>query len=973
MPPGMLGVPLSIIVRDAGAGLLVLILSALPGIALYHRLVTPISWRRPEGLWLGGLPGLFVSQVIHLSALYFFNIPAGLWLLSLSGITVIAFLLPRKNFSSASAQSARPWTAGDWGLFALFAGILLFFTLPPLCRIGEVLPKGIVFRSYFYGDMLKHMGVTGALGTGEWPPPNPFLSGHRLHYYWLFYLFPRTALDLLKTGGSPIRVIAVQQTFFLLSFLLAFHSISRRMISSTKGRLVALFGLGLATSYEGVAVLIHSALDPETYGQWTDYNVDAFTRWRWLPLQVDTLYRSFLYTPPHQLCHGLTLTALWHFLWRGKSITCVRAVLIGTAAAGALAYNFFIGFAVIAALGLAGIISMLKKSDRLPCMLRIAAFTLPIILTGLLILWMEMAESAAGRFHFILGWRVCLLFVPIMLVNFGAYLPLGIIGLWTLHHKNRTSAATAMPGLHFITLLILTCFLLMSTIAFQENKGDVSLKLGQALNVQFALLAGAASTAPLKKFRKLYALIALVLILPALPTLFMDFYNSINVHHPRFRALFLHKDVAAAQWASQNLPRQSLVQALPTRDVHNAHLLPAFSQRPAGVTDRHHSVLYVGDGWDYFRRKEIIIRMFETLDYSDAFFIMRSLNIDALLVGKQEKDYFPLGTAKLSLLPWLYGESGVSWYAAQDKTVPMCRFTFFKKPSLQERTLAHQFLGDGQYIRPGEPEGRCALGTGWSIPERDDNHTSFSWMHGANSSIYLFGQKSELTLQLKTWSYLSDIEVPHEVDVFLKKPDELLFLGTLKVARNWDSYELKIPAGTLSDWCNEVVFVTGDDAFKNSDYFTGNDPRQLTLAVSEIKVFAGETPPQKPTGFAPYAKTKEYESASASDCVRLTSDGVASFSMRHAGGMTIELHPELKSEMHHDNLRHLLIVGRCGGELITFDHANILPMESTPPLLIQLPEDITELFFISGSLHPDDLIIVEIVFPNRNVSWIPAN
>jgi hypothetical protein len=808
---------------QGGAGLfevsvtaLGLLLFAAPGVILAHRGYARLTGRNPDALWVGGALGLFGGHVLYALGLRLLGPRTWLW----AGVLVAAALLgalvplPRRRGGAPAPESAS-WGRGDWLLLGAVLAFVLVCVLIPFRRIGERLPEGVVYRNYFSGDYLKHQSMTGALLTGEMPPGNPYMSGFPLHYYWLYYLSPAFSYRLAGGAADLLRIQIAHNLVFIALFLLAFHSVLRRLIPGRGGQALSLLGIAGISSYEGVLVLLELERRGLPWRAFREYNVDGYTRWRWVGLQLDTMYRAFIYTAPQLLSCTLLLVVILLLAGARRGLSAPRALAIGGAIAGCAAYNFFLGAAAGGALVVLAPLLLRRKEGaaarRWSLFWKLLLLAVPLLLAGVFFLAFRMVGPGAASLQVRFLPRVWLLFLPVLLANLGPLLILGAVGFVVLLRRARTEAGadTGEMLAFLVALFVVTC--LMILLLHRGDHPAVSVKLGQILALVLALAAGAWPSAARGRARRLRWIAALLLMAAAAPTLGMDVFNAQDVHQRGRRVVFDPEDLAMMDWARRNLPPDSVIQTLPDRDPIEgrardgvAHIVPCFALRPTMIADRHHSLLYLGDaGAEYERRRQIAYRLFRSLDFQDAMFITETMGIDAIYVGADERRRCPEGSAKFAILPRLHTRGPYFLAAAAPETRPAWR--------LDRSQLARLQQGEPFALPaplPDGPELSKLYGT-FGTSDTPEGPRPALTLHEARIGSFAFEQlPAQLTLRIE--ARLEDpaaVDAPRHALCFARTPDGLITVASLALdaARRRGELQVTLPAGT-----SELHFAGGN-------------------------------------------------------------------------------------------------------------------------------------------------------------------
>ena len=517
---------------------------------------------------------------------------------------------------TTSPQPAHPRFSPS--LILLFL-LLLLLTWLPFSRIGRSTPEGNLYRAYFSSDYLKHYAVVETLSRDSLPPGNPYFLGKPLHYYWLPYLFP-TAVSRLC--GSP------EKSLFAWSFLVNFLALNLLFLLLRK-RLPLPWALALSTapflcSWEGLLHLIRCNFRWIPFWESSrNLNIDGLTRWLYGLPQIDTLYRSLLFTPQHLLS---LLFLLLYLHWEGSPKRNPRALSLVLALS--LLSSFFVGgFLLLTAavqflfVSLRGLIQ--KRLTWRSVLRNWALLFVPSVLSLVLASVLKMVNPQGSP----------LLFSPLtpgqaarlLLLNFGPLL-VGLIGLFLKGEKEA-------PFLRFLVLCSLLPLLTLRIVGFES---DISLKAGLVLAVALLFLS-----LPLCQRLSQHPwtfLLLLLFLLPGALTTAIDLRNSSDTSNRRFTLLVPKDEAALWKWIRKNTPKESVVQTFPPLREEVLSESASFGGRRLYVGDRMHGAIFQIPKEEYHGRIQVLESLLASLPESRS--ALRRLGVTHLFWGARERERF---------------------------------------------------------------------------------------------------------------------------------------------------------------------------------------------------------------------------------------------------------------------------------------------------------------------------------------------
>jgi hypothetical protein len=213
----------------------------------------------------------------------------------------------------------------------------------------------------------------------------------------------------------------------------------------------------------------------------------------------------------------------------------------------------------------------------------------------------EMFKLGGGEWSFALVATVWQTLPQYLLLNWGALLFLGVAGILF---------STREFPIRFCIFYLLLCVLCMQFVQNRMGSSEVTLKLGYVCNVCLVLLT-AGFLARFEKRLGIILAIVLPLAIPASITLFMDLYNSQDVHNQRFTTVIPQEDAEVYGWMRENLEPGSVVQYYSIgRDTELVSPIPSFAHRIVFVGDKFHAKAFQVDDQEVARRENAVWRLF---------------------------------------------------------------------------------------------------------------------------------------------------------------------------------------------------------------------------------------------------------------------------------------------------------------------------------------------------------------------------
>lgn len=582
---------------------------------------------RPWQRWLGIAAGeridrVVVNSLLGLGIFPFFWLASVLILgqrypypLFLPLLPALAFSLLKKTENKNTGSSFMP-------LFVLFLATFLVMVFP-YSRIGAKTDDAFAFRAYFSSDYLKHYSVVEVLNRAHLPPVNPYFSGESLHYYWLSYTFPAAISRV--TGSTEHALFAWSFTLNVL-FLLLLWRLLRSLYTRGRWLPVGLALLGLFSSLEGLYFFMTRAGWSHTafFQAGKDMNIDGLTRWLFNLPQVDTLLRTFFYTPQHLLGICFLLLFLPGLRQKdGNPVFCSLAISLSFLSSFFIGGILFVAWAVFFLGRNAAALLRRRFSPRSFLASVVSWFLLPVCSLGLALGLGMFSPSQSG-----ISWQLLSLkgFALTFGLNFGLLLITGIWGLTKLGKEKGT----------FWTLLLLLSALSIAFIRIQGFESDISLKAGLIVAVLLVLGTAVFFRESLGKGAK--PVVLAVLLIAGLPTAILDLRNSSDISNRRFTTSIPAEEMNLLRWMKKNIPHDAVVQDYPPAREWNFSIIPSFAGRSMFVGDRLHGEIFQVGQDSYEKRTNALTEAIRRLPHDDSG--LKSLGVDFLFWGEPERRFF---------------------------------------------------------------------------------------------------------------------------------------------------------------------------------------------------------------------------------------------------------------------------------------------------------------------------------------------
>jgi hypothetical protein len=507
------------------------------------------------------------------------------------------------------------------------------------------------YRAYFTADFVWHMALTSELRRFEMPPRNPYLESKPLHYYWTYFLVPAAI-----TGAGPkavrniddaLKTNAIATAFVLAASLYAFAAtaVRRRMAAALAVALVI-----LASSAEGLALIVNQLGGGGSLSILRGVNVDAVTAWWYDGLRIDGVHRTMFYTPQHGMSCAFGVLALLVPSIAGAAVPPAGATLAGLLLGLSTAFNPFLGAAFCAVYGAAVLLDLVVNRRPLTGLPVHALAALPPLLAVGWSIANAMGDGAGAALT--IGWVGYARNAPVrtLLLSAGPVLFPAIAGFWPDRRLPAQPARAAAAAL--VISLSLLYFVMLS------DKSWVGFRAGQlllaALTVPLARLLDRMLNAG--RTRLATGIVCGVLLL-GVPTTAVDVYNAADITNTAMGPGFPWTVVLSREqrdgllWIQRFTPANAVVQAEPfVRGRTEWSLIPSFAERrmAAGLPI---SLLSTPDYAAGARKVQSILR---TRSADTAHQIARQLGIQYLWVDQDDRRVYGPGIAVIDAAPALF-------------------------------------------------------------------------------------------------------------------------------------------------------------------------------------------------------------------------------------------------------------------------------------------------------------------------------
>lgn len=539
-----------------------------------------------------------------------------LWLLGLLLIVGFIFSLRQKGLQKQMRQR-------DYGetVFALL--VIVVLTWLPFSKIGYPVDGKYAYRAYFSSDYLKHFSVIEALNKGSLPPDNLYFKGETLHYYWLPYAVPSV---LSRLAGSTAKALFAFSFTVNFLFILMLLKLAGLIVPRRKELPPLAVLLVLTPSLEGFYLWIaraHFSLRGY-FETGRDYNIDGLTRWLWGLPQIDTIFRSLLYTPQHLL--SLAFLVLFLYLVQMEK---ERPLVLSLCLALSLSASFFVGGIFLLSwclywLGREVTRFVRKKQSPMAFGKGLLQYFVPaVIVLGLSLALKMVTFSGGGVFFKVLAPGQMIILLGL---NMGFLIVGGIAGL----------LLTRFPGRPLYSIMLIVSLILILFVRIENFESDISLKAGLVTILLLALSLGHLREHRLAK--KFFVPLVCLVILPGLLTLVLDIRNSADIRNRRFTSTVSFEEMRMMEWIRNHIAADRTVQNYPPARTWNLSAIPAFSGHQMLVGDKMHGQIFQVGAEAYSKRIEALGRAMAALPASQE--ELRGMGVDYLFWGEDEARHF---------------------------------------------------------------------------------------------------------------------------------------------------------------------------------------------------------------------------------------------------------------------------------------------------------------------------------------------
>ncbi len=575
--------------------------------------------------------GYHLSSLLTVLIVHFFSVPAWVVMLFIAGFALTGFLVFHIRLRRELTQFQLP-RAGikllPLGILLAVILLFLFFVLQPYSQAGKFSAGGARYNDFFSTVFFKHLSITTELSRDEIPPQNPFFVGTKLNYYWLFHVFPSVVHSSLN--------IPLEETLFLLTWIVSLITLFAIMIlihafsTRTTDLILGVTPLLFAYSYDGAFVLAKLRQLAMPWSDFTSMNIDAAARVHFSSSEVIGIYRAFVFDPHHMFAICLMVVS---FLLFRRVLNSPSRIVAGAALfllGGIAGHSAFIAYTAISWIGLWLLIELLRGQASF---LREPRF---LIVASLIVLFYAILYFKFPGFFEIgksdLRIRMVTQSNLFLLIDFGAAVAIGGLGLFLGIKKKDWRI---LP----LAILLMVGFGQLFFVYFPAWPHDLSMKTGHSVYIALACLGAHffSKQASGSIRRKLAILAFAALSLPALPTLIMDWYSLQQTENVETTTLVTHDDLKACEWINENLPKDSIVQPIPSRSGNAFYsLIPTFAQRRTVLGDPMHSRIFQGDLERIRNRRMMVNLLFLTSSAEVSWLVARNLGIDYIYIGTSE-------------------------------------------------------------------------------------------------------------------------------------------------------------------------------------------------------------------------------------------------------------------------------------------------------------------------------------------------
>ncbi len=540
----------------------------------------------------------------------------------------------------------RPWTPRDTAALCVVLLLVPGLMAAPYRNLGAADAEGrTYYRAYFTADFVWHVALTAELGRFTMPPRNPYMADRDLHYYWTYFLVPAAVTASGARGldnmESALKVNAACTALLLLMsiFLFAWTSGSTAVATA-----VGVLLVGVASSAEGLAMLVDLLARGHPVSALRDVNVDAIASWWYNGLRIDGVHRTMFYTPQHGLACALGLLGLLTASSCGSRASTGAVVASGVLLGLATTLNPFLGASFSAIYGIAVLADAILTRGAVRTVVAHWPAAIPPTLAIAWGIVNKMGEGAGAALT--IGWVGFARNAPVatLLLGLGPVLVPALAGFVPTRRLPAQPARVALVG------LLLGLFLFYYVVL--SERSWVGFRAGQILLAMLALPLARLFDGLLARWRPPLALVlALAIVVIGSPTTVVDTINAADIGNRRMGPGFPWTlSVSPAQqqaltWVRDNTRPGAVVQAEPmVRGRGHWSLIPTFARRrtSAGLP------ISLLPEPEYDTRSRRVQSIFTTPDIAAAHREARRLGIDYLWVDADDRHAYPAGVARLA-------------------------------------------------------------------------------------------------------------------------------------------------------------------------------------------------------------------------------------------------------------------------------------------------------------------------------------
>ena len=550
----------------------------------------------------------------------------------LGGIILGLLFVSRFAFRPAVAPAAGKTSFAVTAI--LIATLLLLIptlAIGPTADGGETRVKG--------WDLNNHLAMAESIAARGLPPQNPFLSTDApFYYHTFFHILVGAVLVIAGSAAHPYLIISLLTLLLSLVFLATFHRVVSEMTGDGRVAVLALPLVSLVGGFDLSPMIARLVLEKGGIGSVTPFFLRHWNVDGWVSNQgmlVPSMFASF-YWVPH------AVAALVVFL---LALSCLRRtgsgpaapVVAGACLASMAGYNGYValaGGATLAVLGVFDLIRFVSSRSRevRDVLLRSVLAGGLAILLGMPVLRLYLGSSGAvSKFR----WAEAGPLIPVQVIlEFGPALFLGLAGLMAAIRGEKVR-----DGLIPFVVMGGVSLPAVCLVASTGENNDLAMRMSMFVWIPLAVGSGLflarlfpAHGAPAPETRWARGASLAALLFGALSVAW--FAVGASVAKPSLPS----DEVAAGRWIRSQVRPGGLVQASPLRDNPDLVYLGGHS---AVLSDTWAARLFYSDPEVYARRMAALREAFSTDDSAAACAGLRTLQVEAVVVGPQEMQDFP--------------------------------------------------------------------------------------------------------------------------------------------------------------------------------------------------------------------------------------------------------------------------------------------------------------------------------------------